>query len=93
MGSVELLPGLMMTVAKGVRSFEEEHLDIFILGYVPALQGDVVVILFGVWDPFLLRAASKGDFLFAGPLLTSYTWLGVALKAFGDEERMENYPT
>jgi hypothetical protein len=89
MESVELLPGVMMVLAKSVRSFEEEHLGAIISGHVLVLLGNVVVIPFGVWDPILLCATLNRNFLFAGPLLMSYTLLGVVLKAFGDDERME----
>lgn len=51
MESVELLPGVMMVLAKSVRSFEEEHLGAIIPGHVLAPLGNVVVIQFGVWDP------------------------------------------
>jgi hypothetical protein len=53
MGPVELL-GAMMVLAKSVRSFEEEHLGVILLGHVLALQGDVVVIPFGIWGPELV---------------------------------------
>lgn len=53
-GPVELLAGAMMVLAKSVRSFEEEHLGVIILGHILALQGDIVVIPFGIWGPELV---------------------------------------
>jgi hypothetical protein len=90
MGSVGLLPGVMMVLAKSVRFFEEEHLGVIIPGHVLALQrGCSSYSIWYLGSPFLLRATLNRNFLFVGPLLMSYTLPGAVLRASNDEERME----